>query len=245
MSELYSSGVINIPNVTGNIVITAVATPAVVLSISAVYTQSGTVLNTDDLDDLKEDLVVTASYEGGTTGVVDSEDYTLSGALTVGTSTITVSYAEKTTTFSVVVTKDANGIVNGTYTNGQNSISVQDNHITFTNLATGYAQIVMPLKKSITIYTGDTVAFESHNSNYDSSYPYKTIGFDVASSSNGGGGIGWAYIANPLRQETASATKTANANVVVGYIKIQNDSSSLSGEYGFDVKLYVNDEEIF
>lgn len=70
-------------------------------SITAVYTQSGEVTVETDLDDLREDLVVTAVYEGGDTETVTS--YTLSGTLTVGTSTITVSYAGKSTTFNVTV----------------------------------------------------------------------------------------------------------------------------------------------
>lgn len=71
--------------------------------ISAVYTQSGTVYTTDTLDSLKADLVVTAHYSDSTTSTVASTDYTLSGTLTEGTSTITVSYEGKTTTFSVTV----------------------------------------------------------------------------------------------------------------------------------------------
>lgn len=77
--------------------------PVPLVSISAVYTQSGTVYDTDTLDSLKDDLVVTATYEDSTTAVVT--DYTLSGTLTAGTSTITVSYGGKTTTFSVTVTQ--------------------------------------------------------------------------------------------------------------------------------------------
>lgn len=73
-------------------------------SISAVYTQSGVVYNTDSLDSLKTDLVVTATYQGGQTQTVASSNYTLSGTLTGGTSTITVSYGGKTTTFNVTVT---------------------------------------------------------------------------------------------------------------------------------------------
>lgn len=71
-------------------------------SITAVYTQSGTVYDTDTLDSLKPDLVVTAYYDNQTSAAVT--DYTLSGTLTVGTSTITVSYAGLTDTFSVTVT---------------------------------------------------------------------------------------------------------------------------------------------
>ena len=102
-STTYSSGTITIPSVTGNIVITATAVLAAT-SITATYTQSGTVYNTDSLDSLKSDLVVTANYSGGTTATISSTDYTLSGTLAVGTSTVTVTYAGLTTTFSVTVT---------------------------------------------------------------------------------------------------------------------------------------------
>lgn len=77
--------------------------PADLVSISAVYTQSGTVYSTDSLDSLKTDLVVTAHMSDSTTRTVTT--YILFGTLTVGTSTITVSYGGKTTTFTVTVTE--------------------------------------------------------------------------------------------------------------------------------------------
>lgn len=80
--------------------------PANLVSISAVYTQSGTVYDTDTLDSLKSDLVVTAVYSDSTTETVASTDYTLSGTLTEGTSTITVSYGGKTDTFTVTVSSN-------------------------------------------------------------------------------------------------------------------------------------------
>ena len=76
--------------------------PANLASISAVYTQGGTVYTTDSLDSLKTDLVVTAHYDDSSTATITS--YTLSGTLSAGTSTITVSYGGKTTTFNVTVT---------------------------------------------------------------------------------------------------------------------------------------------
>lgn len=76
---------------------------ATLSSISAVYTQSGTVYNTDSLDDLRSDLVVTGTYSDSTTQPIT--DYTLAGTLTVGTSSITVAYRGKTTTFNVTVTQ--------------------------------------------------------------------------------------------------------------------------------------------
>lgn len=76
--------------------------PANLVSISAVYTQSGTVYDNQTLDSLRSDLVVTALWDNQTTTTVT--DYTLSGTLTEGTSTITVLYGDKSTTFDVTVT---------------------------------------------------------------------------------------------------------------------------------------------
>lgn len=83
---------------------------ATVVSITATYTQSGTVYDTDSLDSLKSDLVVRASWTNGTTTTVASADYVLSGTLSVGTSTITVSYGGVTATFNVTVTAGATPI---------------------------------------------------------------------------------------------------------------------------------------
>jgi len=86
---------------TFNVTVTAVPTLS---SITAVYTQSGTVYDTDSLDSLKADLVVTAHYSDSSSSTVAAADYTLSGTLATGTSTITVTYQSKTTTFAVTVT---------------------------------------------------------------------------------------------------------------------------------------------
>lgn len=103
-STAYSNGTISIASVTGALAITVTAVAVTLSSISAVYTQSGTVYDTDTLDSLKSDLVVTAAYSDSTTETVPAADYTLSGTLTEGSSTITVSYGGKTTTFTVTVT---------------------------------------------------------------------------------------------------------------------------------------------
>ena len=97
-----------------------------VASISAIYTQSGTVYETDSLNSLKADLVVTAIHEDSSTETVPSDDYNLSGTLTVGTSTITVSCFEKTTTFSVTVSKKitiTNNLTNATNSNPAENIA--------------------------------------------------------------------------------------------------------------------------
>ncbi len=73
-------------------------------SITAQYTQGGTVYEGSDIDDLKADLVVTAVYTDTTTSVISADNYTLSGTLAAGTSTVTVTAFGKTTTFTVTVT---------------------------------------------------------------------------------------------------------------------------------------------
>ena len=72
------------------------------VSISAAFNQGSAVIyDTDSLDSLKQYLTVTATYDDSSTGVITN--YTLSGTLAVGTSTITVSYGGKTATFNVTV----------------------------------------------------------------------------------------------------------------------------------------------
>lgn len=116
----YSGGTITIANVTGNIVITAVATErqATLLSIDAVFTQGSAVIyDTDTLDTLKQYLVVTAYWDDSTSEVLSSSAYTLSGTLTVGTSTITASYSGKTDTFSVTVTHSTAAVLDTDHMN--------------------------------------------------------------------------------------------------------------------------------
>lgn len=113
--------------------------PANLVSISAVYSGS-TVYTTDTLDSLKTDLVVTAQYDDSTTETVTT--YTLSGTLAEGTSTITVAYGGKTTTFTVtVVDKYAlpTGYTKYDYvTNSSTSNCYVDTGIAFTYCAPEY-----------------------------------------------------------------------------------------------------------
>lgn len=75
---------------------------AELVSISAVFDQGSAVIyDTDDLDTLRQYLTVTATYEDLSEREITG--YTLSGTLTVGTSTITVAYGGKTVTFEVTV----------------------------------------------------------------------------------------------------------------------------------------------
>ena len=104
-SSVYSNGAISIAEVTGNLIITVTAQAVALSSISAVYTQTEAVYTTDNLNSLKNSLVVTAHYSDGSEAEIAAANYTLSGTLSVGTSTITVTYSEQTTTFAVTVTE--------------------------------------------------------------------------------------------------------------------------------------------
>ena len=78
--------------------------PAELLSITASFAQgSHVVYDTDTLESLKPYLTVTGTYDDGTSKTISN--YTLSGTLTEGTSTITVTAGGKTTTFTVTVTE--------------------------------------------------------------------------------------------------------------------------------------------
>lgn len=77
--------------VTGYVVIT-------VSGISAIYTGSQVLAGTN-IEDLRDNLRVTATYSDGTTAIVT--DYTLSGTIEEGANTITISYSGKSTTVSV------------------------------------------------------------------------------------------------------------------------------------------------
>lgn len=93
----------------------ALYTPADLSSINAVYS-GGSVTTATPLDDLKNDLVVTALWSDSSTSTVGSDYYTLSGTLDAGTSVVTVSYLGKTTTFNVTVAggkSDMNGWTDG------------------------------------------------------------------------------------------------------------------------------------
>lgn len=83
---------------------------ATLTSITCVYTQTKTIYLNSSLNDLKSDLVVTGHFSDSSTATILT--YALSGNLTAGTSTITVTYSGLTTTFNVTVTNDY-GLPNG------------------------------------------------------------------------------------------------------------------------------------
>lgn len=88
---------------------------AELVSISASYS-GGTVRVGASLDSLRSDLTVIATYQDSTTEIVTG--YTLSGTLTEGTQTVTVSYGGKTTTFTVTVVSGSTLLNSWDFTQG-------------------------------------------------------------------------------------------------------------------------------
>ena len=140
-------------------------------AISAVFNPGQNVINNaTPLNDLKQYLTVTGTYKDGTTKTLTS--YTLSGTLTVGTSTITVSKGSKSTTFDCTVvnywtyewdytdgvpdqngmTKNVTGNVTETLTNDGLRVVVEDttdkriNYILSPDSTTVYTSAVFELE---------------------------------------------------------------------------------------------------
>lgn len=85
------------------------------VSITAVFAPgTATIYSDDNLNTLKAYLTVTGLYENGQSKAIT--DYALSGSLSVGTNTITVSCDGVTTTFSVTVASTLDRIAYGTLT---------------------------------------------------------------------------------------------------------------------------------
>lgn len=89
-----------------NLMLTESQNAPTLTSITAAFAQGDRIVYpSTSLADLKTMLTVTAKYSDGSTVAVDN--YTLSGTLATGNSTVTVSYSGCTTTFTVVVTTES------------------------------------------------------------------------------------------------------------------------------------------
>ena len=231
--------------------------------ISAVYTQSGTVYDTDTLDSLKSDLVVTAHYSDSTTSTVASTDYTLSGTLTEGTSTITVSYDGKTTTFNVTVTTIPYPLLNGTYSGDTFDFEITNGrHVKFTrinthttqtifNMHTGNsevsanaANVVNNLPTKFTLHSGSTVTYEISN-------VVNTKSIKCSSNlrvANASVSVSPSFSGGDITTSGSSVTHTMESDVDVSclflYIDNVSSSSAASSQNGgvveFDVRLTVD-----
>ncbi len=187
-----------------------------VTSISAVYTQPGTIYAGQPLDDLKANLVVTANYNDGSSAEVSA--YELSGTLTAGTSSILVTYQEFTTTFNVTVT-DAVHYRDGSYIPGGVALR---NAATSSNLSQCYTYD--GVKYVFTNGSSTTAAKRCSYFLFDllltAGKQYKfTVEFNSAPSSSQTFDIGIGYYDETYRQ-----AGVANVYQVCDYASHLNDS---------------------
>lgn len=116
------------------------------ITLSAVF-DAGTnkIFTTDALADLKQYLTVTATVSGQTsaTYTIPADAYTLSGSLSAGSNTITVSALGKTTTFTVsgvIAATDVTPTLTGITVNSKAQYGVMDNAITVFGTSAGTYQ---------------------------------------------------------------------------------------------------------
>ena len=212
--------------------------PSDIVSISAVYTQSGAVYNTDDIDDLKDDLVVTATMTGGTAQTIAAANYTLFGELTVGTSTISVIYRGLVTTFDVAVTREPNGLVDGTYSpiSGSGTLTISSNAITGSGIQSDYVYFYVPLQHPLDLKAGDVVKFTPTNIIMETT---STVGVYIDINSNL---LGGTVFINPFRATPLSKTFTMPVDAVAEQFRFSG--ASMSGRT-FTLSMSVNGEVIF
>ena len=118
------------------------------VSITAVFNAGQNVIYTDTpINDLKAYLTVTGLYNDSTSKEVHL--YSLTGALTVGTSTITVSYEGKTTTFTVTVVSALDRIA-------YNNVTYRDMFITNNYVTVGDFESIEIPETEQTLANGDT-----------------------------------------------------------------------------------------
>ena len=203
------------------------ATAVNLLSITAVFDTGGDTIYTDDtLDDLKQYLTVTASYSNGT--AVEVTTYTLSGELTAGTDTITVSYEGKTTSFSVTVVAPLYSMPNVAQTtvsgDGRNAtIKVEDGVVTFSG--NFYSTVYIDKNGNVTTTQPQGSTWFTVNSGTHFINKAIDINWSAGSGSNQAVDFKWA-------------NADASGNLATASMTVNSSSSGSNGEAVFDNPSY-------
>lgn len=240
-----------------------------ILSISAVFEQGSAVIyDTDELDDLRQYLTVTAHYEDLSEREVVG--YTLSGSLTAGTSTITVSYAGKSTTFNATITDIPYSLPSGTKTfatSGETLTISKGNHIAidFPSNETAPTMNLSDLTKNgsdsnsntaainnlstvlLSLQVGDNVSLKMKNMTKTRSDLFQTttyssqflIGFRKTNASSGVSGFNVGYPDKNTDRFETSIVVDANTDLSCVFLSGARTKTCYGVE--FDLELWVND----
>lgn len=244
--------------------INAWATSINVTSISAVFDADGETIYTDDaLDDLKQYLTVTASYSNGTSAEVS--DYTLSGELNAGQSTITVAYGGKTTSFNVTAVAPLYSLPNVAQTtvsgDGRTStIKVEDGLVTVSG--SFYSTIYVDESGNVT--TTQPTGSTWFTVNSGTHFINKAIDIDWTAGSGSNQSIDFKWANADASGNLATATKTITSsstgtdgealfdnasygttrNLSAFAFQWKNNSSS-GGTVSFRLRMFVDDVRYF
>ena len=181
------------------------------VSITAVYTQPGTIYEGQSLDELKNNLVVTANYISGNT--LEVTTYALSGTLTAGTSTITITYQDVTTTFNVIVTdavyfRDGEydiayrvSLMSSVYSNSETNAAVIDG-VKYYYTADGSK--VATAKKRACYYLFDLLLTAGETYKFEIYYTGKSAGQSL-------------FVGLPFYNSALYADGSANTNAIVNH----------------------------
>jgi hypothetical protein len=124
------NSVITVSYIVGDITVTDKFTVTVsniqLVSITVEFDQgTATIYTPTPLNSLKHYLTVTATYNNGSENTLSESEYTLSGTLTAGTPSITVTYGNQTKTFTPTVTAVQLDRITANYTGG--SVEINSN----------------------------------------------------------------------------------------------------------------------
>ena len=176
--------------------------PVTVSSISATYTQGGAVVYpTTSLNELKQNLEVIATYSDSSTKVITN--YELSGTLSVGTSTITVTFEGKTDTFNVIVSEVATlNSISATYSQGNTVIytdteieTFKDDLVVKANYSDGNSIVITDYELSGTLAIGTstiTVTYQGLTTTIDVTVSEKPVLNEIDALYNQGTNVVYA-----------------------------------------------------
>jgi hypothetical protein len=151
---------------------TPTVTAVVLTGITAQY-GTATVYTSTPSDNLKQYLTVKAVYNDGSEKTLTANEYTLSGTLTAGTPTITVTYEGQTATFTPTVTAVVLDSITANYTGGQ--VEINSN--------------IDSLKTALTVTAHYNDGSTQTPSNYSLSGVVTTIGQKTITASYTDGGV--------------------------------------------------------
>ena len=180
-------------------------------SIAATYNQGSTVIYpSTSLDSLKANLTVVANYSDSTTATIT--DYVLSGTLSVGTSSVTVTYNGKTTTFNVTVIEEPTlNSITAVYTQGDTTIypsssldSLKSNLVVTANYSDNSSTAITDYSLSGTLTVGASVITVT--------YGEKTTTFDVIVSEEDTSSL--PYAENCISMFNFSSSNVAENSVI-------------------------------